>query len=525
MGRIEYRLSMAAGVRSAGRLDESRLPEGTEMFLPDGPSPEVVYDEDEDEGGQRSGNRFPECREAERDDPIEGGSAQEGHDRGPVPSAAVPVVAAFLREEVVRVAPRLDEEVVDERESPQGHDDRSEEVEEENVREDEVRLEEREERERDDDHGGQEEEPPHRRPPPGRDVRDAERGCVDVSRVRGNGREQDDQIRPEAEPELGGLVTRVRNRREVDGAGGRGHQECDRHQGADREEPVLRQGRARERTPRPGFLGSRETAEVADELPRPVVGDEEVEQEREREGVRESASEGPSRERKRERARGPPGPELSEVEGLQHDIRRVCAQGDERDRGDPVQISNRPVTRGREEPLQKADEENRRDEIVIDRGARGGVERIGPAEGQVENERCGDRGDEDIHRGPSVSKEQVEDGGQFAPPQAEGGSEQGHGGRSLDRRDVADEGPLDEREGEDEAAQPEQAGEPVRAGHVAAVQPRRRQRSGGEPESELIPPAKGAGLRWYLVGRLVLGDDDVEAPENLHARDAFRRAI
>src|SRR2546425_846739 len=75
MGRIEYRLSMAAGVRSAGRLDESRLPEGTEMFLPDGPAPEVVHDEDEDDGGQRTGNRFPERREAERDDPIHRGSA------------------------------------------------------------------------------------------------------------------------------------------------------------------------------------------------------------------------------------------------------------------------------------------------------------------------------------------------------------------------------------------------------------------------------------------------------------------
>src|SRR2546425_390494 len=191
MGRIEYRLSMAAGVRSAGRLDESRLPEGTEMFLPDGPAPEVVHDEDEDDGGQRSGNRFPERREAERDDPIQRGSAEEGDDRGPVPSGAVPVVAAFLCEEVVRVAPRLDEEVVDERKGPKGHDNRSEEVEEEDVREDEVRLEEREERERDDDHGRQEEEPPHRRLPPGRDVRDAERGCVDVSRVRGNVREQE----------------------------------------------------------------------------------------------------------------------------------------------------------------------------------------------------------------------------------------------------------------------------------------------------------------------------------------------
>src|SRR3989454_11887612 len=101
MGRIEYRLSMAAGVGSARRLDEPRLAEGTEMFLPGGPAPEVVHDDDEDDGRQRSGNRFPECREAERDDPIEGGSAQEGHDRGPVPSAAVPVVAAFLREEGV----------------------------------------------------------------------------------------------------------------------------------------------------------------------------------------------------------------------------------------------------------------------------------------------------------------------------------------------------------------------------------------------------------------------------------------
>src|SRR3989441_9992858 len=223
MGRIEYRLSMAVGVRSTRRLDESRLPEGTEMFLPGGPAPEVVHDEDEDDGGQRSGNRFPERREAERDDPIQSGSAEEGHDRGPVPSATVPVVAAFLREEVVRVAPRLDEEVVDERESPQGHDDRSEEVGEEGVSEDEVCLEEREERERDDDDGGQEEEPPRRRLPAGRDVRDAKGGRVDVPCVRGNRREQDDEIGSQAESELGGLVTRVRNRREVHGAGGRGH--------------------------------------------------------------------------------------------------------------------------------------------------------------------------------------------------------------------------------------------------------------------------------------------------------------
>src|SRR5947209_7527562 len=220
MGRIEYRLSMAAGVGSARRLDESRLPEGTEMFLPGGPAPEVVHDDDEDDGGQRGGNRFSERREAERDDPIQRGSAEEGHDRGPVPSAAVPVVAAILCEEVVRVAPRLDEEVVDERKGPKGHDNRSEEVEEEDVREDEVRLEEREERERDDDHGGEEEESPHRRLPPGRDVRDAEGGRVDVPRVRGNRREQDDEIGSQAESELSGLVTRVRNRGEVDGPGG-----------------------------------------------------------------------------------------------------------------------------------------------------------------------------------------------------------------------------------------------------------------------------------------------------------------
>src|SRR3989442_454960 len=297
MGRIEYRLSMAAGVGSARRLDESRLPEGTEMFLPGGPAPEVVHDDDEDDGGQRGGNRFSERREAERDDPIQRGSAEEGHDRGPVPSAAVPVVAAILCEEVVRVAPRLDEEVVDEREGPQGHDYRSEEVEEEDVREDEVRLEQRKKGQRDHDYRGKKKEPPHRCFPPRRDIRDAERGRVDVPRVRGNGREQDDQIRPEAEPELGGLVTRIRNRREVDGAGGRRDQECDRHQGADGGEPVLRQGRARERPPRPRPLWSPETAEVADELPRPVVGDEEVEQEREREGVRESRSQGAGRER------------------------------------------------------------------------------------------------------------------------------------------------------------------------------------------------------------------------------------
>src|SRR2546427_8092717 len=298
MGRIEYRLSMAAGVGSARRLDESRLPEGTEMFLPGGPAPEVVHDDDEEDGGQRGGNRFPERREAERDDPIQSGSAEEGHDRGPVPSAAVPVVAAILCEEVVRVSPRLDEEIVDERESPQGDDDRSEEVEEEDVCEDEVRLEEWEERERDDDDRGQQEESPHRRLPAGRDVRDAESSRIDVPRVRGNRSEQDDQVRPEAESELGRLVTRVRNRREVDGAGGRGHQECYRHQGADREEPVLGQGSAGERTPGPGSLGSRETAEGADELPRPVVGDEQVEQEREREGVGKSRSQGAGRERK-----------------------------------------------------------------------------------------------------------------------------------------------------------------------------------------------------------------------------------
>src|SRR2546425_3026236 len=297
MGRIEYRLSMAAGVGSARRLDESRLSECTEMFLPGGPAREVVHDDDEEDGGQRGGNRFPERREAERDDAIQGGSAEEGIARGPVPAAAVTVVAAILCEEVVRVAPRLDEEVVDEREGPEGHDDRSEEVEEEDVREDEVRLEQRKKGQRDHDYRGKKKEPPHRCFPPRRDIRDAERGRVDVPRVRGNGREQDDQVRPEAEPELGGLVTRVRNRREVDGAGGRGHQECDGHQGADREEPVLRQGRARERTPRPGFLGPRKTTEVADELPRPVVRDEEVEQEREREGVRKSRSQGAGLER------------------------------------------------------------------------------------------------------------------------------------------------------------------------------------------------------------------------------------
>src|SRR2546425_11883469 len=104
MGRIEYRLSMAAGVRSTRRLDESRLPEGTEMFLPGGPAPEVVHDEDEDDGGQGRGNRFPERGEAERDDPIQSGYAEEGPDRGPGQSAAVPGVAAIRWHEVVRVA-------------------------------------------------------------------------------------------------------------------------------------------------------------------------------------------------------------------------------------------------------------------------------------------------------------------------------------------------------------------------------------------------------------------------------------
>src|SRR5207247_2429891 len=158
---------------------------------------------------QRGGNGLAERRKPERDDPIQSGSAQEGDDRGPVPSAAIPVVAPFPCEEVVRVAARLDEEVVDESKSPKGHDNRPEEIEEEDVRKDEVRLEEREERQRDDDHSGQEEELPHRRLPSGRDVRDAERRRVDVPRVRGDCREQDDEIRPETEPELGGLVTRV----------------------------------------------------------------------------------------------------------------------------------------------------------------------------------------------------------------------------------------------------------------------------------------------------------------------------
>src|SRR5438876_176368 len=57
---------------------------------------------------------------------------------------------------LVRVAARLDEEVVDEREGPKGHDNRPDEIEEEDVRKDEVRLEEREERQRDDDQRGQE---------------------------------------------------------------------------------------------------------------------------------------------------------------------------------------------------------------------------------------------------------------------------------------------------------------------------------------------------------------------------------
>src|SRR5207244_8108939 len=114
-----------------------------------GPAPEVIPDYQQDDRGQRSGNRFPQRGEPERDNPIQGGSAEEGDDCGPVPSATVPVVAAFLREEIVRVAARLDEEIVDERESPQGHDDRSEEVEEDGVCEDEVHREERKQRDRD----------------------------------------------------------------------------------------------------------------------------------------------------------------------------------------------------------------------------------------------------------------------------------------------------------------------------------------------------------------------------------------
>src|SRR2546427_8295377 len=215
VGLDEKAAKPTMGVGSADRIDESSFSERTEIFLPSGAAPEVVDDDHEDDRRQRSGDRFPERREPERDDPIQGGAAEEGDDGGPVPSAAVPVVAVFRCEEVVRVAPRLDEEIVDERESPQGHDDGSEEVEEEDVRGDEVRLEEREERGGDDDHGGVEEEPPHRRLPPGRDVRNAGGGRVDVARVRGNRRYRDDEIGSQAESELSGRVTRVRDRGEV----------------------------------------------------------------------------------------------------------------------------------------------------------------------------------------------------------------------------------------------------------------------------------------------------------------------
>src|SRR5213594_3533436 len=159
------------------------------------------------------------------------------------------------------------------------------------------------------------------------------------------------------------------------------------------------------------------------------------------------------------------------------------------------------------------------------RGARRRAEGIGPAEGEIEDERHRDRGDEHVHRGPSVSEEEIEDGRQLAPAQAERGPQEGHGRGALVRGDVADEGPRDERERgyeEDEGERPWQS---VRAGHVAAVEPGGRQRRGGEPQGELIPSAERARLRGHLVGGLVFGRDDVQAPENFHARDAFRGAI
>ena len=178
-----------------------------------------------------------------------------------------------------------------------------------------------------------------------------------------------------------------------------------------------------------------------------------------------------------------------------------------------------------EQPLQEADQKDRWNEVVIDRRASRRVERIRPPEREIEDERHRDRGDEDVHGGPPVAKKEVEDGGQLAPPQTERRSEQGDGRRTFVRGNVADQGPRDERDRGREENQSEGSRQAVCAGHVAAVEPCRGQRGRGEPERELIPSRELAGLCRDLVGRLVLGGDHVEAPENFHERDASRRAI
>src|SRR5207245_6525616 len=143
---------------SGATRHESPFPHRAQLPLPRRPAPEVVHEHDENNRWQRGRNRLSDGRESERDDPIQRGPAQESDDRGPIPSTAVPIVAAFLREQVVVVATRLHEEIIHEGESPERHDDCSEKVEEEDVREHEVRLEQREERERDGDDGRQEAE-------------------------------------------------------------------------------------------------------------------------------------------------------------------------------------------------------------------------------------------------------------------------------------------------------------------------------------------------------------------------------
>src|SRR5207249_7669261 len=103
----------------SGRLNESRLPESAEVLLPGRPTPEVVQGDHEGDRRQRRGGRLPQGREAKRDGPVQRGPAEKRDDGGPVPSAAVPVVPPLARKEVIRVAPRLHDEVIDEGEGPQ----------------------------------------------------------------------------------------------------------------------------------------------------------------------------------------------------------------------------------------------------------------------------------------------------------------------------------------------------------------------------------------------------------------------
>src|SRR5439155_16305294 len=117
---------------------------------------------------------------------------------------------------------------------------------------------------------------------------------------------------------------------------------------------------------------------------------------------------------------------------------------------------------------------------------------------------------EDVHGGPPVAKKEVEDGGQLAPPQTERRSEQGDGRRTFVRGNVADEGPRDERDGRREENQSEGSRQAVCAGHVAAVEPSRRQRGRGETQGEMITSRELAGLCRDLVGSFVLGGDHIE---------------